>query len=302
MSILGIRVINLLLFTLSCFLVANIINQVGAFSLIPVESPNLRPRPLAANTARPWSERKQILDRNLFGAQVVEEQILPEPEPEQALTKTSLPVRLLGTVASEDQIVASAAIENTQDRLHQVIRVGHTLDKFANVVVTRIDRGRIVLQNGAHREELLLDPQAPNVSTVAPSRRAPQSRSRRRGPASANASLDARLGKLNNPAPSQGPASVLNGARKFPKKDKSGNMHQKAQSAGQHAAPGGKAADPSGSGSRSRSLFQGSVAECVRRNWQRCIDRYGEGNCDVWSNVDSVPIGAFGIDLPWCNP
>jgi hypothetical protein len=209
--------------------------------------------------------------------------------------------------------------------------VGHTLDKFANVVVTRIDRGRIVLQNGAHREELLLDPQAPKVSTVAPSRRAPQSRNRRRGPASANASLDARLGKLNDRAPSQGPASVLNGAsklpkkdksgnmhqqaqsarqpapvlngaRKLPKKDKSGNMHQKSQSARQHAVPGEKAATASGSGRRSRSLYQGSVAECVRRNWQRCIDRYGEGNCDVWSNVDSVPIGAFGIDLPWCSP
>jgi type II secretory pathway component PulC len=302
MSILGIRAINLLLFTLSCFLVANIINQVGAFSLIPVESPNLRPRPLAANTARPWSERKHILDRNLFGAQVVEEQILPEPEPEEELAKTSLSIRLLGTVSSEDQIVASAAIENTQDRLHQVIRVGHTLDKFANVVVTRIDRGRIVLQNGAHREELLLDPQAPKVSTVAPSRRAPQSRNRRRGPASANASLDARLGKLADRAPSRDPASVLNGAPILPKKDKSGNMNQKAQSARQHAAPGEKAAATSGSERRSRPLFQGSVAECVQRNWQRCVDRYGEGNCDVWSNVDSVPIGAFGIDLPWCNP
>jgi hypothetical protein len=47
---------------------------------------------------------------------------------------------------------------------------------------------------------------------------------------------------------------------------------------------------------------QGSVAECVRANWSVCVDRYGEGNCGVWSNVTSVPIGAFGIDLPWCNP
>lgn len=46
---------------------------------------------------------------------------------------------------------------------------------------------------------------------------------------------------------------------------------------------------------------QGSVAECVRSNWALCVERYGEGNCGVWSNVTSVPLGAFGIDIPWCQ-
>ncbi len=46
---------------------------------------------------------------------------------------------------------------------------------------------------------------------------------------------------------------------------------------------------------------QGSVAECVRNNWALCVERYGEGNCGVWSNVTSVPLGAFGIDIPWCQ-
>jgi hypothetical protein len=297
MSIFGIRVVNLLLFTLSCFLVANMINQMGAFNLIPIESPALRPLSHAAKTAGPWSERKQILDRNLFGAQVVEEETLLEPEPEEELTIISLPVRLLGTVASEEQAVASAAIENTQDRLHQVVRVGHTLDKFANVVVARIDRGRVILQNGARREELLLDPQAPKVSRVATSRRVPQPRSRRRGPASADASLDARLGKQTDRAPSRGPDSVFNGARTLPKKDKAGGK----DAVGNNFI-GSKAAT-SRSGIRSRPAFQGSVAECVLANWYRCIDRYGEGNCGVWSNVTSVPIGLLIAhprgEYPW---
>ena len=224
MSILGTRIANLLLFALSCFLVANIINQLGAFSLIPVERPALRPATPSVDSARPWSKHQQILDRNLFGAQVIEEEIVPEPEPEEELTKTNLPLRLLGTVASMDQIVASAAIENTQDRLHQVVRVGHTLDKFASVVVVRIDRGRVILQNGARREELLLDPKAPSIATVATSRPSSRARSRRRGPASAEASLEARLGKMVDTAPSRGPASILNGARILPKKDKSGKM------------------------------------------------------------------------------
>ena len=88
MSILGIRIANLLLFALSCFLVANIINQVGAFSLIPVDRPALRPAMPSTDSARPWSKHQQILDRNLFGAQVIEEEIIPEPEPEEQLTKT----------------------------------------------------------------------------------------------------------------------------------------------------------------------------------------------------------------------
>ncbi|MCS5634899.1 MAG: hypothetical protein NZ990_00150, partial [Myxococcota bacterium] len=45
----------------------------------------------------------------------------------------------------------------------------------------------------------------------------------------------------------------------------------------------------------------GSVADCTRRNWSLCVERYGEGNCGVWANVTEVPIGAFGIDLPWCS-
>ena len=64
------------------------------------------------------------------GAQVVTDEVLAEPEPEEDLQRTRLPLRLLGTVASDDQVVASAAIENTQDRLHQVVRVGHTLTTF----------------------------------------------------------------------------------------------------------------------------------------------------------------------------
>ena len=49
------------------------------------------------------------------------------------------------------------------------------------------------------------------------------------------------------------------------------------------------------------SAAPGSVASCTRRNWAMCVERYGEGNCGVWANVTQVPVGAFGIDLPWCQ-
>ena len=57
----------------------------------------------------------------------------------------------------------------------------------------------------------------------------------------------------------------------------------------------------SGSGNFAGPANPGSVADCTRRNWSLCVDRYGEGNCGVWANVTEVPVGAFGIDLPWCS-
>ena len=56
-----------------------------------------------------------------------------------------------------------------------------------------------------------------------------------------------------------------------------------------------------GSGNFGGAANPGSVADCTRRNWSLCVDRYGEGNCGVWANVTEVPVGAFGIDLPWCS-
>jgi hypothetical protein len=64
---------------------------------------------------------------------------------------------------------------------------------------------------------------------------------------------------------------------------------QESQEGSGDAGPFGGTANP------------GSVADCTRRNWSLCVERYGEGNCGVWANVTEVPIGAFGIDLPWCN-
>ncbi|MDG2334062.1 MAG: type II secretion system protein N [Myxococcota bacterium] len=217
MSILGIRVANLLLFSLSCYLVADIINRVGAFALIPEGQSLAAVAPPAAPTALPWSKRQMILDRNLFGAQVVEEQALEEPEPEEDLQKTRLPLRLLGTVASEDNVVASAAIENTQDRLHQVVRTGHTLNKFSDVVVARIERGRVVLQNGAQREELLLDPNGPSLPSPIVSKRASPRASRRRASPPARPNVQDRLAEMVSSGAGQGAAALLGQARILPK-------------------------------------------------------------------------------------
>ena len=45
----------------------------------------------------------------------------------------------------------------------------------------------------------------------------------------------------------------------------------------------------------------GSVADCIRRNWSACVAAHNEGSCGAWANATKVPLGAFGIDLPWCQ-
>jgi general secretion pathway protein C len=158
MSRIGIWVLNGALFVLCSFLTANLVNGwLGEWVAGPPVAPP-PPRPPEARAARTWGDREVILKRNLFQVST----LLPsEPTAEEAaaaeeaLEATRLPLRLLGTVASSQQAGAWAAVENTQDHSQTVVRVNDVLLDKATVL--RIERRRIVLQNGAKREELALD-------------------------------------------------------------------------------------------------------------------------------------------------
>jgi general secretion pathway protein C len=158
MSRIGIWVLNGALFVLCCFLTANLVNGwlgewvAGAPAAAPPQ------RPLEARAARSWSDREVILKRNLFQVST----LLPsEPTADEAaaaaeqLEATKLPLKLLGTVAASQPALAWAAVEDTQGHRQIVVRVNDTLLDRATVL--RIERRRIVLQNGAKREELALD-------------------------------------------------------------------------------------------------------------------------------------------------
>jgi general secretion pathway protein C len=155
MGVIGTRIANAVLFVLSCSVVANVVNQVGGAALIPNDPPRIAAPATVAPTGREWSERAAILERNLFGAQVVTADIIEEV-PEEDLQETGLPLKLLGTIASSDQVVASAAIENTSNRKHEVVKVGDRLKSHSEVTVARIERGRVILDNAGRREELKL--------------------------------------------------------------------------------------------------------------------------------------------------
>jgi len=107
---------------------------------------------------RAWSDRRVILDRNLFQVSTLlpAQPVAAPAEPaDEKLEATRLPLRLLGTVASIEADAAYAAVEDQRTRKKSVLRVGEGLSGEATVL--RIERRRIVIQNGSKREELVLD-------------------------------------------------------------------------------------------------------------------------------------------------
>jgi general secretion pathway protein C len=206
-----LRIANALMFVGSCFLVAQGVNQVSEAALAPVTTGATRaPEPIEIEQ-RSWSDRKAILDRNLFNVQVAGGEPIEEPEQIVELTPTKLPLKLLGTIASEDQLIASASIENTRDRSHESVRVGDQLKSFSEVQVERVGRGHVVLLNGAKREVLKLseDLDVPSVASRAPRRSA---RSSRR-PRSERDPQD----RLRDLAKTRGAAAIFSQARILPR-------------------------------------------------------------------------------------
>lgn len=158
-----IRILNGGLLVLCCFLAARVIAAVAGETLAPAPVDEAAPPAVRVARDTTWNERQVILDRNLFNVSTHGGQVkIADQEPEEEYEKTKLPLRLLGTAAAADPRQSRAAIENTTDRKHRVVREGDVVADQAQVV--RIERRRLVLQNGPRREELGLD----ETDTAAP--------------------------------------------------------------------------------------------------------------------------------------
>ncbi len=160
----GILIANGALLVLCCFLAARILAGVAGEFVAPppAEETGLSQR---VDPARQGVHDPQaILRRNLFkvstlGARPVADQEIYE--------ETTLPIRLLGTAALADPARSWAAVEDLDTGDHLIVRPNDQLKGAAQVV--RIDRRRIVLQNGPRREELRLEeePAAPEPTRTA---------------------------------------------------------------------------------------------------------------------------------------
>ncbi len=223
MGRLGIRIATVAFLVLCCVLAASIVNQISAELLSPVEMATLAPIDVAPPDQRSWADRKVILDRNLFGAQIAGD--VTPIEPEEDLEETKLPLNLLGTIASEDVRISSAAIEDLNSRKHEVVRVGDFLESHPDVQVAAIEWRRVILQNGARREELVLDAEGSVQASARPAPRRPTaSRTRRRPPTRPRVSqpnLSSRLrelrGQTDDESGRRSPASLFSQARILPK-------------------------------------------------------------------------------------
>ncbi|MEB2345648.1 MAG: PDZ domain-containing protein [Deltaproteobacteria bacterium] len=165
--------LNGALFVLCCLLTASLVNGwVGEWlSATPAGPPPALAAPAAAR--RDWSDRKTILDRNLFQVSTLlpDEPVAAEPIGEdEELAATRLPLKLLGTVASNDPKAAWAAVEETTKRERLVVRPQDRLLDKATVV--RIERRRIVLENEGRREELALDEESAGAGPLVRARAA----------------------------------------------------------------------------------------------------------------------------------
>ncbi len=157
---LGIWALNATLFTLCCYITAGLASAWLGDLLAVHSVPQRFASAPAPESGRAWTDRQAILERNLFQVSTLLPAATaaapPPPKVEdEKLQATRLPLRLLGTVASAEANAAYAAVEDQQTRRQSVVRVGEALQGDATVL--RIERRRIVIQNGVNREELALD-------------------------------------------------------------------------------------------------------------------------------------------------
>jgi general secretion pathway protein C len=147
--------INGILLVACCFVAGGLVAAIAGAALLPPVDGEVATTTVAAPTARHWEDRQRILTRNLFNVSNLAPAEVTPVETSESYDKTRLPLRLLGTVASTNPNTAWAAVEDRDERRELVVRIGDRLKGRAEVL--RIERRRIVLQNGTRREELTLE-------------------------------------------------------------------------------------------------------------------------------------------------
>jgi type II secretion system protein C len=172
-----ILAVNAALVILCCFLASGVIKDVIVAVLAPGSAEASLPPASQTQPPRRAADRQVILARNLFNVSTLN----PEPvaDEDESYEKTKLPLRLLGTAAAEDTALSWAAVEDLETKQHLVVRIDQDIKGGAKVV--RIERRRIVLQNGARLEELGLEGDTPGVEPVRTTQRRNPARPNARG-------------------------------------------------------------------------------------------------------------------------
>ncbi|MFQ5697483.1 MAG: type II secretion system protein N [Myxococcota bacterium] len=94
-----------------------------------------------------------IVARNLFSSSAIGA-AASVPRPVEKVAASRLQVRLLGTAATQPPELGVAALEDSSTRERVSLRVG---DRVAGAIIRRIERGRVVVENAGHLEEIVFD-------------------------------------------------------------------------------------------------------------------------------------------------
>lgn len=222
-----IMAVNGALLGACCFLVADIITQIGADALEPGPIPPGPTRVELAAEGRVQASPSVILERNLFGARLSGDAQVSQEVGDEPLTATKLPLRLLGTAAATREDRSRAAIEDEKTHKHMVVAIGDRLEGHRRVRVMRIERTRVILDNAGRPEELALHEDMPRQVRSRTSRKSRQARRKPRP--SKEESLNARLDALSG-KDGKGISRILSSARIVPYYDEGQMLGMKVDS------------------------------------------------------------------------
>ena len=175
---------NAVLIAIGCFVTANMANGFIAEWIAPPVIGSEASEARETTGAAPSNRSPQaIINANLFRAQIHPDAAnsATPGQGEGPLEETTLPLRLLGTIASPNPKLARAALEDTDKRERLVVEVGDRIKERATVY--RIEQRRIVLAENDALRELSLDDDKDDAKAGRSIRKASASRSRRRAPA-----------------------------------------------------------------------------------------------------------------------
>jgi len=136
--------------------VAQIVEAVMNEVVLSAPDPGAPPAP----ADKTWADRARIIDRNLFNASTLAPVNVEQSE---SYERSRLPLKLLATLASGE--ASWASFEDTGSRHHYVAQVNAPVCRasefvpcsYGGVIVQRVERCRVVLQNQGRREELVLE-------------------------------------------------------------------------------------------------------------------------------------------------
>lgn len=179
-----------------------------------------------SSAARPtWQERRVILDKNLFQVStLLPDDFEPQIPVAADLEETSLPLSLIGTIASSVPEEARASVRIDREGRVVTVRLGEEV--IDGATVSRIERRRLVLENRGRLESLSLDEDAATGRSAAPTRPVAARRaSPRRAPPTRTARPTATPPARPDDAALRDPTQIASQARFLPRyEDGSGKI------------------------------------------------------------------------------